>query len=236
MSQRTNQYGRTKRVVEERREEDIRANGGSNKQFCGTVIKDRLGSVKNFCYSKTHKANASFERKLSVGAKRPTDHLPTNEGKDERIYEKADVRQSERSRQCQFSGSESLRDSGLVKLRQGNSVESNQQNSFPVTQLHEKLDDTSEECSNHKDKISNHMFEQSRLCYLLSTRGNGTDNNSSHVTNHDSRRTEPTEPIKELDSRESIPMDLDNPNNQSRRIRQNAEIIKVRIQCVEFII
>ncbi len=54
MSQRTNQYGRTKRVVEERREEDIRAKGGSNKQFRGTVIKDRLGSVKNFCYSKTH--------------------------------------------------------------------------------------------------------------------------------------------------------------------------------------
>ncbi len=79
MSQRTNEYGRTKRVVGERRKEDIRANGGSNKQLRGTVIKDRLESVKNFCYSRTHKANASFERKLSVGAKRPTNHLPTNE-------------------------------------------------------------------------------------------------------------------------------------------------------------
>ncbi len=108
----------------ERRKEDIRANGGSSKQFHGTVIKDRLEAVKNFCYSRTHKVNASFERKLSV--------------------------------RC-----------------------------------------------------------QSTTC------GNGTDNNSDHVIDHYSRRTESTESIKKLDSQELISMDLDNPTDQLRRIWQN---------------
>ncbi len=57
MLQRTSKYRRTKRVAGERRKENSKANRGSSRQFHRNVIQDRLGSIKNFCCSRTQKAN-----------------------------------------------------------------------------------------------------------------------------------------------------------------------------------
>ncbi len=43
--------------IRNRRKENFKANRGSSRQFCRDVIKDRLGSVKNFRCFKTQKAN-----------------------------------------------------------------------------------------------------------------------------------------------------------------------------------
>ncbi|MCP3681560.1 MAG: hypothetical protein GY861_02625, partial [bacterium] len=210
MLQRTSQYRRTKKVAGERRKEDIRVNRDFNKQFRRDVIKDRLGSVKNFYYSRTHKANASFEQKIFGSAratKRLADYFSTNRRKNERSYKK-DIQRLERSHRCKSSGSESSRNSKSIKFRQDNSVESHRRNSFPVTQLYKKLNDTLSvqgcRCKSlepEKDlSISNsgeipngilkHLapwFEQSGLRCQSTTSTTSVllpDNGSSHVTNH----------------------------------------------------